>query len=72
MGLFFNKALSTEGNIFKTCTMTWLPLRKVILRGLWNAASALEGQAASKISKETITEVVEAVGAEEGMGVQVD
>lgn len=43
---FFSKVLAIEGNIFEECTMTWLPLKKLILRGLWNAASVLEEQVA--------------------------
>lgn len=35
LGTFYNRVLSTKGNIFEGCTLTWPPLRKVILRGLW-------------------------------------
>lgn len=53
-------------------TMSWPPLKKTILQGLWNAALALEEQAATVIPQQTILDVVEAVAAMEDEGVQVD
>lgn len=69
---FYNRVLSVEGDIFKACTTLWPPLKKIILQELSSAASALEGQVATKIFEETILEVAEAVATAEREGVQVD
>lgn len=69
---FYKGVLTTEGNIFEVCIMIWIPFRMAIRNGLWNASSMLEGQATSRISQETIVEVVDAVEAAKGTGVQVN
>lgn len=47
-------------------------VKKGILEGLGNTASALEGHAATEIPQQTILEVEEAIAAMEGEGVRVD
>lgn len=47
-------------------------MKEIILEGLWNVASALEGQPATKILQETIPDVAKAVVAAESDGVWVD
>lgn len=48
------------------------PLKKTILKRVWNEASALESHGVTQISQKTILEVAEAVAVTEGEGVQVD
>lgn len=51
---FYIRVLSPEGNIFEVCTKLWPPLEKIMLKGVWNTALALEGQAAIQISQKRI------------------
>lgn len=52
------------------CVM--VSLEQLILKGLSNAASALEGQVTIEIPQETILEVVEAIVAVESKSVRVN
>lgn len=52
---FHNKVLSTEGNIFKACTVTWIPFKRALVDELQDIASELKGQTASQILPEVIS-----------------
>lgn len=66
---FSNIILSTKGGFYEVCNLTWPPLKRGLLSGLWNATSSLEEEAGSQISWVIITKVVEAVGAAYSVGV---
>lgn len=69
---FHDKVLSTEGNIFEECTVSWSNMKRTILKGLWLIASDLEGCSTTEIPQKTILEVAEAVEATESKGVRVE
>lgn len=71
MKTFYNKVLSTEGNIFEAYTTGWLPFKKALLNGLWNVVSKHEGQNTLQILPETIAKVADTVEEIEGVRVQV-
>lgn len=52
--------------------MSWSRLKKIILEGIGNAGSGLEGQDATEIPQETILKVVTFVAVTESEGVLVD
>lgn len=71
MKSFYNELPSAEGNIFEACTMSYICSRG-LLEELWDTAIKLEGQTASHILPEIISEVADTMKAMENVLVKVD
>lgn len=62
---FYNNVMSTEGNIFEGCKITWMLFKKALLVQLSDAAFVREWQTTSHILTEVISKVIDTVEAVE-------
>lgn len=69
---FFNKVLAKVGDIFGTSVIEWEPLKELVLKGIFEAAKALESYSFVDVPDEVLSSVARTVATAERMSIRMD